>query len=244
MRARSTPAAPTTPLRRPRATPATSSEAGPGATIDFVDRDTAQGEYTRFVLRLAPDGVSLREAPSGDYDPNSYLELGSLGDELVSLAAEIDYDSIDSVTVSGTGRSAISTIVLFASPGTGPFVRGDCQPNGAVELTDGVNLLNFLFLGGQRPPCMAACDFNATGELDITTAVFLFNFLFLGGEGRRRPATARHSPRPRATTSSVAWSTTRNGRSIRRLRFELKPPPGPTSPRRLFLCGRALQWLP
>jgi hypothetical protein len=65
--------------------------------------------------------------------------------------------------------------------GVGPFRHGDCNQDGSTNLTDGIFLLNFLFLGGTEPGCPAACNNNGSGSLNITTAVFIFNFLFLGG---------------------------------------------------------------
>ena len=77
-----------------------------------------------------------------------------------------------------------ASLSIHGSPGTGEgyrFVRGDCNQDLSVNLTDGIFLLNFLFLGGTVPGCLAACDTNGGGVLDVTTAVFVFNFLFLGG---------------------------------------------------------------
>ena len=93
------------------------------------------------------------------------------GDYVVRL--EVDdgqFAATDTVTIAVTGGD-----------GVGPFVRGDCNQDAERNLTDGIFLLNFLFLGGGEPQCVAACDNNGDGELNITTAVFLFNFLFLGG---------------------------------------------------------------
>lgn len=62
-----------------------------------------------------------------------------------------------------------------------PFQRGDCNGDGGTDLSDGVSLLNFAFLGAGEPVCLDACDFNANGVADITTSVYFFNALFQGG---------------------------------------------------------------
>ena len=67
------------------------------------------------------------------------------------------------------------------------FRRGDCNGDGAVDVSDPTNMLNFAFLGADAPACLEACDFNANGALDITTAVFAFNALFQGGPPIRAP---------------------------------------------------------
>jgi PKD repeat protein len=61
------------------------------------------------------------------------------------------------------------------------FLRGDADGNGKLELTDSIRILNFLFLGGAKPPCMDAADFSDSGRVDISQAVGLLNYLYQGG---------------------------------------------------------------
>ena len=87
--------------------------------------------------------------------------------------------------IRGCAWLAIAVLIgaLLPSPGMAQveFLRGDTNADGAVDLSDGVAELNYLFLGGATPPCLDAADADDTGVLDLSTAVFLFNFLFLGG---------------------------------------------------------------
>ena len=62
-----------------------------------------------------------------------------------------------------------------------PFKRTDADASGATNITDGIFLLNFLFLGGPSPPCLDAADADDSGTVNITDGVFLLNFLFLSG---------------------------------------------------------------
>ena len=50
-------------------------------------------------------------------------------------------------------------------------------------MTDAVFLLNYNFLGGDEPPCLAACDANGDGKAEgqVTDAVYLLTFNFLAG---------------------------------------------------------------
>ena len=61
------------------------------------------------------------------------------------------------------------------------FVRGDANADGAINLTDGVVPLLFLFSGGAAPACMDAADANDTGAVEITDAIIIFSWLFTGG---------------------------------------------------------------
>ena len=61
------------------------------------------------------------------------------------------------------------------------FVRGDPDGNGAVQLTDGIYILNFLFLGGEAPGCYDSADADDNGAVQMTDGIYILNFLFLGG---------------------------------------------------------------
>ena len=61
------------------------------------------------------------------------------------------------------------------------FFRGDTDGNGNLELTDGVFVFNFLFLGGTESTCKEATDSNNDGRVDLTDGVVILNHLFLGG---------------------------------------------------------------
>ena len=61
------------------------------------------------------------------------------------------------------------------------FYRADADDNGSVQLTDGIYILNFLFLGGAAPPCFDSADADDNGSVQLTDGIFILNFLFLGG---------------------------------------------------------------
>ena len=72
-----------------------------------------------------------------------------------------------------------------ASSGIGPFVRGDIDSDGdpACNVTDIVFAASWAFLGGPRPPCLAAADANADGRVggNVTDLIYCANWSFLGG---------------------------------------------------------------
>ncbi|MEM7262392.1 MAG: hypothetical protein AAF488_10420, partial [Planctomycetota bacterium] len=101
---------------------------------------------------------------------------------------------VDAVNEGGTTESALwrfrtEVVERFH------FVRGDVDADGAINITDPVFLLNFLFLGGQEPPCLDAADADDDGGLrpNITDAIIILSWLFQGGSA---PA----EPTPSATT--------------------------------------------
>ncbi len=68
------------------------------------------------------------------------------------------------------------------------FVRGDANSDGAINLTDGVVPLLYLFSGGAEPACMDSADANDTGNVEITDAIILFSWLFTGGVAPQPPS--------------------------------------------------------
>ena len=61
------------------------------------------------------------------------------------------------------------------------FVRGDCNDDRVINLSDGVCILEWLFCGGESPACLPVANTNGDGALDITDAIHLLRYLFLGG---------------------------------------------------------------
>ncbi len=77
----------------------------------------------------------------------------------------------------------IPTLQLVARPkgSVPPFRRGDSNGDGAVDLSDGVHVLFWLFLCGEEPGCLDASDSDGSEALDIGDAVVLITYLFLSG---------------------------------------------------------------
>ena len=61
------------------------------------------------------------------------------------------------------------------------FLRGECNDDGAVDVSDARCILNWQFLGGPAPGCLAAANTNGDKGIDIADAIYLLGSLFLGG---------------------------------------------------------------
>jgi hypothetical protein len=68
-----------------------------------------------------------------------------------------------------------------ALPAPPLFLRGDVDGSGDLTINDSIALLNFLFLGGKRPPCEAVANATASDGVDLSDAVYVLAYLFLGG---------------------------------------------------------------
>ena len=62
------------------------------------------------------------------------------------------------------------------------FLRGDSNDDRDLDISDGIFLLRYLFLGRHRPRCLDAVDMNDDGLIDVADAIFVNRYLFLAGD--------------------------------------------------------------
>ena len=58
------------------------------------------------------------------------------------------------------------------------FVRGDTDATGTINLTDGIVILQYLFVGAEAPSCLDAADADDSGDVNLTDGIYVLNFLF------------------------------------------------------------------
>ena len=79
--------------------------------------------------------------------------------------------------------------------------RGDCNANGAIDLSDVVGTLFWLFMGAAAPPCQDACDSNDDGKVNISDVTFTLGWLFTGGAQPPNPGPSVCGPDPTPSLS-------------------------------------------
>ena len=111
--------------------------------------------------------------------------------------------------LSPDGNPKISGVVIKRQ-GVIPsgFRRGDSNASGDLNITDGVFVLNYLFLGGPEPPCQDSADANDDNQLNIPDGVFILNDLFLGGTTPPAPGPDACGPDPSADELPLCNYTT------------------------------------
>jgi len=117
---------------------------------------------------------------------NSADNPEQVGEPLEIRLVAVEY--ADGGGVDGYEVDFDEVVLTFTSAPQGKsFVRGDANADGIINITDGIFVLNFLFLGGTTPPCEDAADSNGSNDINITDGIYILNFLFLGGENPAAP---------------------------------------------------------
>jgi hypothetical protein len=169
----------------------------------YLDDARREGEWNHPVA-LDPAGnvyvaCSMQKAGISivKYDPDGNLvwsvsDLEVFAAFVTNAAREGGWILVDdsyNVHVAGTvfhDRSSVASknfdfMVAKFSQGFPSFRRGDATSDGALQLTDAVFTLSYLFRAGPDPSCLDAADADDNGAVQITDAIFTLNHLFLGG---------------------------------------------------------------
>jgi serine protease AprX len=62
-----------------------------------------------------------------------------------------------------------------------PYVHGDANHDGMVDVSDVVYLISYIFSGGTEPSPKLAGDADCSGAIDISDVVYLISYIFSGG---------------------------------------------------------------
>jgi len=151
-----------------------------GVSIDLWTLDLAEAFAGTIDLESGAidPTLTLLDANCEQIAFNDDADPGTLNSRLaVDLAAGTYFLQASSLFADETGAYTLR----LSGGGVGPFLRGDFDGNGTLQLTDAVGTFNFLFLGGAGPGCRAAADSSGQALVNLTSGVYTLNFLFLGG---------------------------------------------------------------
>ncbi len=154
-----------------------------GRVLIWCDQDTSAGPlHASFALDQDGEAVGLYESPGGLTRAIDFVWFGPQETD-VSLGRFPD-------GAPGLRRLACPTPAAAnaaeCSAGPPRFIRGDVEADGAVNITDAVQVIFGLFLGA-RLECWRAADANGDGSADVTDAVAILSYLFLAGEAPPPP---------------------------------------------------------
>jgi hypothetical protein len=150
-----------------------------GTAADTYDVNVYLNGSTIPSSQVGGTGIAL-QGSNVDFGANvmNYLAIGS-NDTGQDVMIDIEYVAYK--------RGIWSPSVTPCQSGGPNFKRGDGDGSGAVNITDAISVLNFLFSGGTTPGCMDAADTDDSGAVNITDCINLLNHLFLGGPAPAAP---------------------------------------------------------
>ena len=119
-------------------------------------------------------------------------------DEEVEVSDATDPSPSDSlvwyIAVHGYYESDFTLTATWEGGPAGPtFLRGDCNGDRALDISDAIAQLVALF-ESETVPCQAACDSNGDDLSDISDAVFSLAYMFLSGPAPTAPFPACGAP--------------------------------------------------
>lgn len=146
-------------------------------TVSFSD---VQGGWTGNTsggnVDLDPQFVDVL---AGDYRLLGSSPVINLGDNGAPFVPKLD--------LLGNERIVCTVVDMGAyevpAPPTGcpgVFVRGDCNDDAVIDVTDAVAVLSYLFLSSSVT-CLDACDMNSDLTLDVSDAFYLLASQFIPG---------------------------------------------------------------
>lgn len=125
-----------------------------------------------------PDECDIDEGVSMDCDGDGVPDSCALARGLVSDCNENEIPDICDVEA-GTSADCDGDLIPDECSHS-PFHRGDADADGVLDISDGIFILGFQFLGTAAPTCLESSDANNDGAIDLSDAVFVFGYLFLG----------------------------------------------------------------
>ena len=159
-------------------------------TIDFAEVPIGESSERVFEIEnrgQAPFRVTSIQVAPGPFELGAAFEPFELagGDSAVvaiRFRPQSTVEERSSLLVQTDATDNPRAVVALVGTGTGAlFIRGDCNRDHAVDISDAVCVLDWLFLGGEAPGCIAAANANGDAGEDISDATYLLNYLFLGG---------------------------------------------------------------
>ncbi len=111
------------------------------------------------------------------------LESEGLNEKTISIAPFLELGKHRLVLkVESGSNDGISTNIFMDSDILPyiPFIRGDSNNDGKVDISDAINTLNYLYSGSGKMSCQDAGDTNDDGIVDISDAIYILKYLFQG----------------------------------------------------------------
>ncbi|MEE9442604.1 MAG: dockerin type I repeat-containing protein, partial [candidate division Zixibacteria bacterium] len=148
----------------------------PGKSVEDIDMSTVT--VNGGIIPLSTS--ILMEHP--DYLGSVLQSDISTGDFLLSYGRSSDSSNFGYiVSWQFAGESDIQTVYGTVTIVGQPYVSGDANGDGGVDVGDAVFIIDHVFKGGPAPEPLIAGDTNCDGRTNVGDAVYIVNYVFKGG---------------------------------------------------------------
>lgn len=163
--------------------------------LEVVSLDPALKAHTpgfADVLTTAGDTWTMG-SPSFDDHPVWHIDSTDPGFDPAQTTWTAVFRVLDAGTT-GYAPSEPFSMVFTNLPPAEPFIRGDANADGTVDLADAVTSLEALFIAGAMGECEDAMDSNDDGVLDLADPIAVLNNLFGSGAPLPEPSVCGSDP--------------------------------------------------
>jgi len=183
-------------------------------TIVNVDEECVAAADSTYIQCLEGCGMGQAPLPGDPGFPIGECEQGC-GTEILGglfdCAAEngiVDMECMERIAtafnecLAGCTEQAEKRVLgaLARTASNRPFIRGDADLSGSIQITDAIRVFSHLFLGEGALTCMDAADANDDGAVNIADGSAILGRLFLGWEPLSAPS---GSPGPDPTPDGL-----------------------------------------
>jgi len=113
--------------------------------------------------------------PGGEF--SDQVRYSRVGNDTRQIAlGDMNGDTL--LDIVATGGDGVQ--ILLNNGSEVHFLRGDANSDGALDVSDAISILGYLFLGKDRPPVLDAADCNDDGMVDISDVIFFLICRFTG----------------------------------------------------------------
>lgn len=153
-------------------------------------RDTSPLLISTNALLVQPDTLKLNVPAEITMEVSGYFENVAIQSGLpLAVGRRLTTDStweilptvLDTVKSQLHAQSTMLGVFAIFVDTAQSFICGDADGSGAVNISDVVYLINYIFAGGPGPNPVLAGDADCTGAINISDAVSLINYIFGGG---------------------------------------------------------------
>ncbi|MBN1419171.1 MAG: lamin tail domain-containing protein [Planctomycetes bacterium] len=149
--------------------------------VGIDTNEAATSKYQRFTIgtsfawsgvRASTQEQAILDVPgAGIHILSIWIRESSLQIDKIVLAKDTGYVPADL----GPPASARETL------GGVLFVRGDANPDGKMDLSDGISILGYIFSSQSIGNCIDRADANDDGQIDLADAIYMLAYIFSSG---------------------------------------------------------------